>query len=278
MMDIINEKGKTYTITAGMANALKKGEKLKWKRVCERCGFNMPSYSGPYPKNCPICAAPFNTANEEYMIYQEDGYPIGSVVKNKSLTEAKTYLVQIGDPQSARTVEIIAKNKSDAIKQAEAQKKAGEWINPYVRLKNESLNEANEAAQLDAAKKWIIKNISITGKIKKDPDELNAMKSIMKIKSIKELWSTLENKYLFDKHQLKQLKMDLVDVMMGESEQVDETSFAIGDEVSVIDTKDIHYSHIGKIIDTKNGKYIVQFSNKTASKSFYNANQLKLKN
>jgi uncharacterized Zn finger protein (UPF0148 family) len=167
-MNIVNEKGKTFSITLGMANALKKGDKLKWKKVCHSCGFNMPAYAGSYPVNCPICGVAFDTTNEEYMIYQQDGTPVGAVIQNESN--------ELKEPPK--------------------------------------INEADEAQQLAAAKKWILRNVEITGKSKKDPEELEAMKQLMKIKTFKELWSTLEKKHLFDKHAIKQLKMDLVDIMM----------------------------------------------------------------
>ena len=153
-MKIINEKD--YKISGGIANALKRGANLKWKKTCSVCGFSVPEYSGRYPKRCPLCQTDFNTANEEYSVYQ-NGVSIGHVIKN--------------------------------------------------------IRESSDKDKLEAAKRYIIKNVEITGKDKKDPDELEAMRKIMKIKKIKDLWTTLEKDYLFDKPQMTQLKMDLVDVM-----------------------------------------------------------------
>jgi len=166
-MEIINEKN--YTITGGMANALKKGENLKWARVCNTCGFNIPSYSGAYPKRCPICQAPFANTNEEYIVFKNDGTPIGSAIKKEST----------------------------------------------------QINEADDKQKLMDAKKWIIKNVEITGKNKKDVDELEAMRKIMKLKTFKDIWKTLEKDYHFDKSQMTQLKMDLVDII---ADSIDEAS------------------------------------------------------
>jgi len=235
-MNIINEKGKTFSITLGMANALKKGDKLKWKKVCHSCGFNMPSYAGSYPVNCPICGVAFDTTNEEYMIYQQDGTPVGAVMQNEA---KQSYLWVIVDKQdqsafekaiekspwsydktdkAASTLSYGFPEKTDTMDALEI-----EMINYLKKYKlyptfeleeSTKINEADEAQQLAAAKKWILRNVEITGKSKKDPEELEAMKQLMKIKTFKELWSTLEKKHLFDKHAIKQLKMDLVDIMM----------------------------------------------------------------
>jgi hypothetical protein len=58
---IIDEK--KFTITQGVANAFRKPElaygKIMVKKICSKCNFHMPAFTGRYPSNCPLCGTPF---------------------------------------------------------------------------------------------------------------------------------------------------------------------------------------------------------------------------
>jgi hypothetical protein len=54
------------TLTPGMARAL--GRNMRLKKVCDKCGFMMPKYSGRYPKYCPMCADPVTKADKEVAV------------------------------------------------------------------------------------------------------------------------------------------------------------------------------------------------------------------
>jgi uncharacterized Zn finger protein (UPF0148 family) len=54
------------TLTPGMMKAL--GKTMKLKRICDKCGFMMPKYSGRYPKFCPNCADPVTDKDKEVVV------------------------------------------------------------------------------------------------------------------------------------------------------------------------------------------------------------------
>jgi uncharacterized Zn finger protein (UPF0148 family) len=62
------------TLTKGMIKAL--GYTMKLKKICDKCGFMMPKYSGRYPKYCPMCSDPVNAKDKE-VITDEHEVPTG---------------------------------------------------------------------------------------------------------------------------------------------------------------------------------------------------------
>lgn len=54
------------TLTPGMLKAL--GKTMRLKRICDKCGFMMPKYSGRYPKFCPQCADPVTDKDKEVVV------------------------------------------------------------------------------------------------------------------------------------------------------------------------------------------------------------------
>lgn len=62
-----------FNITQGMAKAFGKGSGLVVKKVCPKCGFHMPKFSGRYPKNCPLCDTQFEKdITEKIAVYEKD--------------------------------------------------------------------------------------------------------------------------------------------------------------------------------------------------------------
>lgn len=73
------------TLSMGMMKAL--GKTMRLKRVCDKCGFMMPKYTGRYPKYCPMCADPVTDVDKE-VIVDEVEYSTG---------EQHTHATQHGD-------------------------------------------------------------------------------------------------------------------------------------------------------------------------------------
>jgi hypothetical protein len=86
---------KKYGLSQGMLNAFKKGADIAVKKVCQRCGFHMPQFSGRYPTMCPLCGDEFEAATDVDMMEKYGAYIDGKCVaimypiKKNSLNEAK---------------------------------------------------------------------------------------------------------------------------------------------------------------------------------------------
>lgn len=81
-----------------------------------------------------------------------DAFIVSILESAEDINEAveKTYLVQLGNPQSSRSVKIKAKSKAAAIAQAEEMKKPGESVNKYVQLVKESDDEEDPEYEEDS--------------------------------------------------------------------------------------------------------------------------------
>lgn len=107
----------------------------------------------------------------------------------------------------------------------EAYKNLGKEVAPLEAFNGaEAINEA-KIDDFGKLKEIILKKMSITGKDKKDVDELSAMKSLRKVKSFKDMKKVLKDKYHFGKAEFKELESIVVDAQF-ESVSTEDKRFA----------------------------------------------------
>ena len=83
--------GKDYVVKEGMSqavmNAFKKGADVVVKKACQKCGFQMPAFSGRYPNNCPVCGSSFAGDLAESFGAFLDGNCVGILEKAEVIVE-----------------------------------------------------------------------------------------------------------------------------------------------------------------------------------------------
>lgn len=86
--NIIKVGGKRLGLSQGMIRAFSKGADIVVKKVCNKCGFHMPAFSGRYPNACPLCGDDFTADDiEESFGAYKNGKCIGILTPIKSLKE-----------------------------------------------------------------------------------------------------------------------------------------------------------------------------------------------
>ena len=92
-IDVVTIDEKKFGVSQGTLNAFRKGADITIKKVCPKCGFALPVFSGRYPKNCPLCGTEFEPempVEEKYAAFV-DNKCVGILVKlpEKKIDEGK---------------------------------------------------------------------------------------------------------------------------------------------------------------------------------------------